>query len=152
MPLPTVQGSHQCQIWLLFKCRPQVIDGAYFKVRRKRISREAALCAVGITEKGQKEHLGFIQGHRESQQAWEFLLTQLVRRGLDPKGVLMVSSDGCPGITAATIGFSPHGYGALLTRNVGSTSVTIPSADRLRRNAWKSGLKVTTSIRIGSRS
>jgi putative transposase len=78
-----------------------VIDGAYFKVRRKRISREAALCAVGITEKGQKEHLGFIQGHRESQQAWEFLLTQLVRRGLDPKGVLMVSSDGCPGITAA---------------------------------------------------
>ena len=78
-----------------------VIDGAYFKVRRKRISREAALCAVGITEKGQKEHLGFIQGHRESQQAWEFLLTQLVRRGLDPKGVLMVSSHGCPGITAA---------------------------------------------------
>jgi len=78
-----------------------VIDGAYFKVRRKRISREAALCAVGITERGQKEHLGFIQGHRESQQAWEFLLTQLVRRGLDPKGVLMVSSDGCPGITAA---------------------------------------------------
>jgi putative transposase len=47
-----------------------IVDGAYFKVRRKRISREAALCAVGITENGHREHLGFIQGHRESQKAW----------------------------------------------------------------------------------
>ncbi len=78
-----------------------LIDGVYFKVRRKRISREAALCAVGITEQGEREHLGFIQGHRENQQAWEFLLTQLMRRGLNPKDVLMVTSDGCPGITAA---------------------------------------------------
>lgn len=78
-----------------------IIDGAYFKVRRKRIGREAALCAVGVTEQGQREHLGFIQGHRESQEAWEFLLTQLVKRGLDPKGVFMVISDGCPGILAA---------------------------------------------------
>jgi putative transposase len=78
-----------------------IIDGVYFKVRRKRISREAALCAVGITENGERQHLGFIQGHRESRKAWESLLTQLVRRGLDPKGVLMVTSDGCPGITAA---------------------------------------------------
>jgi putative transposase len=77
------------------------IDGVYFKVRRKRISKEAALCAVGITENGEREHLGFIQGHRESQKAWESLLTQLVRRGLKPNDVLMVTSDGCPGITAA---------------------------------------------------
>jgi putative transposase len=84
------------------------IDGVYFKVRRKRISREAALCAVGITEKGEREHLGFIQGHRESQQAWEFLLTQLVRRGLDPKDVLMVTSDGCPGIIGAIKTILPY--------------------------------------------
>jgi len=37
----------------------------------------------------------------ESQQAWEFLLTHLARRGMDPKGVLIVVSDGCPGIIAA---------------------------------------------------
>lgn len=78
-----------------------VIDGVYFKVRRKRIGKEAVLCAVGITEEGHREHLGFIQGQRESQKAWESLLTQLVRRGLDPKGVMMVSSDGCPGILGA---------------------------------------------------
>jgi len=78
-----------------------IIDGAYFKVRRKRVGTEAALCAVGITEDGQREYLGFIQGQRESREAWEFLLTHLVRRGLDPKKVLMVISDGCPGILAA---------------------------------------------------
>jgi len=78
-----------------------VIDGAYFKVRRKRVGTEAALCAVGITEDGQREYLGFIQGQRESREAWEFLLTHLVRRGLNPKKVLMVISDGCPGILAA---------------------------------------------------
>jgi putative transposase len=88
-----------------------IIDGAYFKVRRKRVGTEAALCAVGMTEDGQREHLGFIQGHRESQEAWEFLLTQLLRRGLDPKGVLMVTSDGCPGMIAAlrtVLPFSDH--------------------------------------------
>lgn len=47
------------------------------------------------------EHLGFIQGQRASQKTWESLLTQLVRKGLDPKGVMMVSSDGCPGILGA---------------------------------------------------
>jgi len=78
-----------------------IIDGVYFKVRRKRVGTEAVLCAVGITEDGYKQHLGFIQGHRESQEAWEFLLMHLVRRGLDPTRVLMVVSDGCPGILAA---------------------------------------------------
>jgi len=92
-----------------------VIDGAYFKVRRKRVGTEAVLCAVGITEDGHKEHLGFIQGHRESQEAWEFLLTHLVRRGLDPRKVLMVVSDacppfrrGCPGILAAIRSVFPY--------------------------------------------
>jgi len=85
-----------------------IIDGAYFKVRRKRVGTEAALCAVGITEDGQREHLGFIQGQRESREAWEFLLTHLVRRGLNPKKVLMVVSDGCPGILAAIRTIFPY--------------------------------------------
>lgn len=85
-----------------------IIDGAYFKVRRKRVGTEAALCAVGITEDGQREHLGFIQGQRESQEAWEFLLTHLVRRGLDPKKIVVVVSDGCPGILAAVRTVFPY--------------------------------------------
>jgi len=85
-----------------------IIDGASFKVRRKRVGTEAALCAVGITEDGQREYLGFIQGQRESREAWEFLLTHLVRRGLNPKKVLMVVSDGCPGILAAIRTIFPY--------------------------------------------
>jgi transposase-like protein len=60
-----------------------------------------ALCAAGITEKEDREHLGLIQSHQESQKAWESLLTHLVGRGLDPKGFLMLRSDGCPGIVWA---------------------------------------------------
>jgi len=85
-----------------------IVDGSYFKVRRKRLGREAALCAIGITEEGEKEFLGFIQGQRESQQAWEFLLTHLVQRGLNPKEVLMVTSDGCPGMLAAMRTLLPY--------------------------------------------
>jgi len=92
-----------------------IIDGAYFKVRRKRVGTEAALCAVGITEDGQREYLGFIQGQRESREAWEFLLTHLLRRGLDSNKVLMVVSDaclpvrqGCPGILAAIRTIFPY--------------------------------------------
>jgi putative transposase len=107
-----------------------VIDGAYFKVRRKRISREAALCAVGITEKGKREHLGFIQGHRESQSAWEGLLTQLVRRGLNPKGVLMVISDGCPGITAAIRTVLPYSeHQRCLFHKMGNLKVKCPKSE-----------------------
>jgi len=72
-----------------------IIGGAYFKVRRRRIGREAALCAVGISEQVEREHSGFFQGHRES------LLTQLVRWGLDPRNVQLVTSDACARIIAA---------------------------------------------------
>jgi transposase-like protein len=34
-----------------------MIDGAYSKVRRKRVGKVAALFAVGISEQGEREHL-----------------------------------------------------------------------------------------------
>jgi putative transposase len=107
-----------------------IVDGAYFKVRRKRLGREAALCAIGITEEGEKEFLGFIQGQRESQQAWEFLLTHLVRRGLDPKGVLLAISDGCPGMMAAIrtiLPFSEHQR--CLFHKMGNLKVKCPKSE-----------------------
>ncbi|UCG65717.1 MAG: transposase [Deltaproteobacteria bacterium] len=42
---------------LIMKIAYLVMDRAHFKVRRKLLSREAALCAVGITEEGEREHL-----------------------------------------------------------------------------------------------
>ena len=55
----------------------------------------------GPDEDGEKEHLGFGRGQRESQEAREFLLTHFVRRGLNPKNVLMVVSNAGPGILVA---------------------------------------------------
>lgn len=107
-----------------------IIDGAYFKVRRKRVGTEAALCAVGITEDGQREYLGFIQGQRESREAWEFLLTHLVRRGLNPKKVLMVVSDGCPGILAAIRTIFPYSdHQRCLFHKMGNLQAKCPKAE-----------------------
>jgi putative transposase len=107
-----------------------IIDGAYFKVRRKRIGREAVLCAVGITEQGEREHLGFIQGHRESQETWEFLLTHLMRRGLDPKGVVMVISDGCPGIIGAIRTVLPYSeHQRCLFHKMGNLKAKCPKSE-----------------------
>ena len=36
------------------------IDGIFLKIRRKIISKEAILCAVGMTDSGEKEFLGFL--------------------------------------------------------------------------------------------
>ena len=107
-----------------------IVDGAYFKVRRKRLGREAALCAIGITEEGEREFLGFIQGQRESQQAWEFLLTHLVRRGLNPKEVLSVTSDGCPGMIAAIRTILPYSeHQRCLFHKMGNLKVKCPKGE-----------------------
>lgn len=85
-----------------------LIDGVMLKVRRRLISKEALLCAVGITEDGHKEFLGFVLGGRESQRSWEFCLMQLIRRGLDPRGIKLIISDGCPGMLNAIESVFPH--------------------------------------------
>jgi putative transposase len=77
------------------------LDAINLKIRRHWVSKEALLCAIGITEEGHKEFLGFILGGRESTQSWESLLLQLVRRGLDPQKVALVTSDGNPGLLKA---------------------------------------------------
>ena len=84
------------------------IDGVFLKIRRKIISREAILCAVGMTESGEKEFLGFLPGGRESREAWEDFLTHLVRRGLDPRAVKLIISDGCPGMIRAIKTIFPY--------------------------------------------
>ena len=54
-----------------------------------------------MTESGEKEFLGFLPGGRESREAWEGFLTHLVRRGVDPRAVKLIISDGCPGMIRA---------------------------------------------------
>jgi putative transposase len=83
------------------KIRYLILDAVNLKVRRHWISKESLLCAIGITSDGYKTFLGFMLGGRESTQSWEDFLTHLIRRGLDPEGVSLVTCDGNPGLLKA---------------------------------------------------
>lgn len=77
------------------------LDGIALKVRRKWISREMLLCAIGITSDGKKEFLGFVLGGTESSASWDFLLRHLLQRGLDPEALGLVTIDGSTGLKKA---------------------------------------------------
>jgi len=71
------------------------IDAINLKLRRNWISKEALLCAIGITESGRREFLGFILGGRESTKSWEDFLLHLRRRGLgDPSLIVLDGNAG----------------------------------------------------------
>ena len=77
------------------------LDAINLKVRRHWISKEALLCAIGITTDGKKEFLGFLLGGRESTASWEKLLLQLLQRGLCADQLKMVTVDGNAGLLSA---------------------------------------------------
>lgn len=77
------------------------LDAVNLKVRRHWISKEALLCAIGITEDGKKEFLGFMLGGRESTTSWESLLLLLLQRGLSADHLKMVTVDGNAGLLSA---------------------------------------------------
>jgi putative transposase len=92
-----------------FKERPLVgkyeylfLDGAWVKdIVGVRASRVCILTAVGITEGGEKELLGFERSQRESESSWRGFLTRLKERGLDPSHLKLVISDEHKGLSAA---------------------------------------------------
>jgi len=77
------------------------LDGIQLKVRRHWISKEALLCAIGISEDGKKEFLGFMLGGRESTSSWESLLLRLLQRGLSAEHLKLVTVDGNAGLISA---------------------------------------------------
>ncbi len=64
-------------------------------------SRICILTAVGITEDGEKQLLGFERAQRESESSWRGFLSRLVQRGLDPRLLRLVISDEHRGIQPA---------------------------------------------------
>jgi putative transposase len=78
-----------------------ICDAISLKIRRRLISKEALLCAIGITEDGHKEFLGFLLGGEESTESWERLLCHLVCRGLMVDRLHVVTVDGNPGLLSA---------------------------------------------------
>src|SRR5271157_6347896 len=55
----------------------------------------------GTSRRGTRQLLGFLRSQGESQSAWEGLLQDLYRRGLKGEKLLLIVTDGCPGLAAA---------------------------------------------------
>ncbi len=78
------------------------LDGVSLRVRRP-TGRQAVqmLVAYGVRLDGSRQLLAFLRSQGESQAAWEGLLNDLYARGLTGKHLLLIVTDGCPGLAAA---------------------------------------------------
>jgi putative transposase len=78
------------------------LDGVSLRMRRpggrKRVH---MLVAYGVRQDGTRQLLAFMRSSGESQTAWEGLLQDLYRRGLKGDKLLLIITDGCPGLGAA---------------------------------------------------
>jgi transposase-like protein len=78
------------------------LDGVSLRVRRpsgrKRVQ---LLVAYGVRPDGTRQLLAFTRSQGESQVAWEGLLQDLYRRGLEGRHLALIVTDGCPGLAAA---------------------------------------------------
>ena len=72
---------------------------------RKRVQ---MLVAYGVRADGTRQLLAFLRSSGESQSAWEGLLEDLHRRGLQGRKLLLIVTDGCPGRAAALQTVYPH--------------------------------------------
>lgn len=78
------------------------LDGVSLRVRRpggrKRVQ---LLVAYGVRADGTRQMLAFTRSTGESQAAWEGLLHDLYRRGLEGRHLQLIVTDGCAGLAAA---------------------------------------------------
>ena len=78
------------------------LDGVSLRVRRpagrKRVQ---LLVAYGVRADGTRQLLAFTRSTGESQAAWEGLLQDLYRRGLEGRQLQLMVTDGCAGLAAA---------------------------------------------------
>ena len=78
------------------------LDGVSLRVRRPAgRQRVQMLVAYGVRQDGTRQLLGFLRSQGESQMAWEGLLQDLYRRGLQGENLLLIVTDGCAGLAAA---------------------------------------------------
>jgi len=74
-------------------------------------TRICIMTAVGITDTGEKEILGFERTARENEAGWRGFIRRLVERGLDPRTLELVISDEHGGLINAAseiLGDVPH--------------------------------------------
>ena len=77
-----------------------VVDALYLKVREdKKVISKGLLIAVGITDEGQREVIGFTLADSESEESWGGFFCDLKERGLNSVG--LVTSDDHKGLVKA---------------------------------------------------
>jgi len=78
------------------------LDGVSLRVRRpsgrKRVQ---LLVAYGVRRDGSRQLLALTRSQGESQAAWEGLLQDLYRRGVEGRHLTLIVTDGCPGLATA---------------------------------------------------
>ena len=78
------------------------LDGVSLRVRRPAgRQRVQLLVAYGVRPDGTRHLLAFTRSTGESQAAWEGLLHDLYRRGLEGRQLQLIVTDGCAGLAAA---------------------------------------------------
>jgi len=78
------------------------LDGVSLRMRRPSgRQRVHMLVAYGVRGDGTRQLLSFMRSKGESQSAWEGRLEDLYRRGLKGEELLLIVTDGCPGLAAA---------------------------------------------------
>ena len=78
------------------------LDGVSLRVKTAAgMKRRMVLCAYAISIVGERRVLDFRLANSESQLNWEAFLNQLRERGLRGQHLLLIATDGCPGLHAA---------------------------------------------------
>jgi len=78
------------------------LDGVSLRVRRPAGRQRVQMLVVyGVRADGSRQLLSFMRSGGESQAAWEALLLDLYRRGLEGKNLKLIVTDGCEGLRAA---------------------------------------------------
>lgn len=79
-----------------------LLDGITLRVKgAPGVKKRLVLCAYGITLEGKREMISFRQASAESETQWEAFLRDLYDRGLHGKQLLLVVTDGSPGLHRA---------------------------------------------------
>jgi transposase-like protein len=79
-----------------------LLDGITLRVKSAPgVKKRLVLCAYGITSEGKREMISFRQASAESEIQWEAFMRDLYDRGLHGKQLLLVVTDGSPGLHRA---------------------------------------------------
>jgi len=87
---------------LVDRYRYLMLDGITLKVKGATgVKKRMVLCAYGITVEGTREMISFRQASAESESQWEAFLRDLYDRGFYGKELVLVITDGNPGLHRA---------------------------------------------------